>query len=103
MNPDFPDMKPRWSMNYLRLLLIVCMAFVKPCFAEKTLPFSLLSIDEATQKVLEQGGNKVLATKTENVDGKKVHVIKVLSSDGRVQHIKIDADSGEIINSKPDE
>ncbi len=88
-----------WVMQKFAILYFISGLWGTSCLAEEAPLLALMSVDEAAKKVTEQAkGNKVLATKTEDVEGKKVHVIKVLSSDGRVQHIKIDADTGEIIN-----
>lgn len=57
-----------------------------------------VSLDEATQKILSNGHNRVLGASTEIIDGKEVHVIKVLTPDGRILHFKIDAETGELIN-----
>ncbi len=65
-------------------------------FAGSDVAFSILSIDQATQKIIEELKTKVLGAKTESIDGKVVHVIKVLTEDGRVQHLKVDAESGNI-------
>ena len=61
--------------------------------------FAALSLDQATKKIIQQQQNKskILGAKTELVGGKEVHVIKVLTEDGRIQHLKVDADSGKII------
>lgn len=56
-----------------------------------------VSLDDAARKIIQQDDKKVLATKTEEIDGKKVHIIKVLSADGRIQHLKIDAQTGQRI------
>lgn len=62
-------------------------------------PFAaLVSLDEAVRGVMRQGQNKVLATRTDTADdGRRVYIIKVLTPDGRIQHIKIDAQSGRQI------
>jgi len=58
---------------------------------------SALTLDQATKQIIEQDKNKVLGAKTEVIEGKQVHVIKILTSDGRVQYLKVDADSGKLI------
>ncbi len=65
-------------------------------FAGSDVVFSILSLDQATQKIIEELKTKVLGAKTESIDGKIVHIIKVLTEDGRVQHLKVDAESGNI-------
>ena len=59
--------------------------------------FAALSLDQATRKIMEQNKSKILGAKTEMINGKKVHVIKVLTREGRIQYLKVDADSGTII------
>jgi len=59
--------------------------------------FAALSLDQATRKIMEQNKSKILSAKTEMINGKEVHVIKVLTRDGRIQYLKVDADSGKII------
>jgi uncharacterized membrane protein YkoI len=65
-------------------------------YAGNELIFSVVSLDQATKRIINQN-NKVLGAKTENMRGRKVHVIKVLTSDGRIQYLKVDAESGRII------
>ncbi len=55
---------------------------------------AMITLDEAVRDVMRQGQNKVLATRTETIDGRQIYVIKVLTPDGRIQHLKIDAQSG---------
>ncbi len=58
---------------------------------------SLLTLDDAVRKIIEQDNFKVLATKTEPENGRQVHIIKVLTPDGRIQYIKVDAETGAIV------
>ena len=73
------------------------------CFAEEEevnvpAPISI-SLDQATKQIIKNDSNiRVLGAETEIIDGKEVHVIKVLTPDGRIQHYKIEAETGEIIN-----
>ncbi|MCK5120593.1 MAG: PepSY domain-containing protein [Methylococcales bacterium] len=76
-------------------LLTFCLS--QTVYAGNELVFSMLSLDQATKKIIDATQSKVLGAKTEQVEGKKIYVIKVLTIDGRVQHIKVDADSGEIL------
>ncbi|MDD2659122.1 MAG: PepSY domain-containing protein [Methylococcales bacterium] len=58
-----------------------------------------ISLDQATKQIIKNDTKiRVLGAETEIIDGKQVHVIKVLTLDGRIQHFKIDAETGEIIN-----
>lgn len=77
------------------LLLTFCL--LQTVNAGKSVSFAALSLDQATKKIIEQNENKVMGAKTEVIDGKKVHVIKILTSDGRVQYLKVDAQTGKLI------
>jgi len=73
------------------------------CFAEETtVPAPIdtsISLDQATKQIIKNNGNiRILGAETEIIDDKEVHVIKFLTLDGRIQHYKIDAKTGEIIN-----
>lgn len=80
----------------LSLLLIAALNGI--CQAEGVTVLARISLDEATQKILNEGKNRVLGASTEIIDGKEVHVIKVLTPDGRILHYKIDAETGKIIS-----
>lgn len=56
-----------------------------------------VSLEQAARMVQENAGGRVLGAETRNVRGRLVHVIKVLTADGRrVKHIQVDAQSGRI-------
>lgn len=73
------------------LLLTLCITQTSVAGTEQFL--SLVTLDEAVKKIIRQGNRKILATKTESVNGKQVHVIKVLTPDGRIQYIRVDANN----------
>ncbi len=81
---------------FAKVFLLSCSLLVGSVFAEELI-LAELSLDQATKKVIEQDNNKVLGAETEVIDGKKVHVIKVLTADGRVQYVKVDMESGQLI------
>ena len=71
------------------------------CFAEEVNMPTRISLDQATKQIIKNNSNiniRVLGAETEIIDDKEVHVIKVLTPEGRIQHFKIDAETGEIIN-----
>ncbi|MGH8559135.1 MAG: PepSY domain-containing protein [Methylococcales bacterium] len=56
-----------------------------------------LSLEQAARMVQGNAGGRVLGAETKIVEGRMVHVIKVLTSDGaRVRNIQVDAESGRI-------
>ena len=58
----------------------------------------IMTLDEATKKVMQDSKNKVLSAKTELVAGKKVHIIKILTSSGHIQYIRFDAETGKLLD-----
>lgn len=58
-----------------------------------------VTLEEATKQVMQDTKNKVLAAKTELIDGKKIHVIKILTSSGHIQYLKIDAATGKAVDN----
>jgi uncharacterized membrane protein YkoI len=57
-----------------------------------------VTLDEAIKQIVQDPKNKVLAAKTEVIEGKKIHVIKVLTTIGHIQYIKIDATTGKTLD-----
>lgn len=57
-----------------------------------------ISLDEAVRRAKQQHKGKVLSAETIRVDGRKVYRIKILTKNGRVKRIKIDARTGQIIS-----
>ncbi len=55
-----------------------------------------MSLDAAVAMVRERFGGKVISASTTDQGGRKVHVIKLLSDQGRVSTVKVDAQSGRI-------
>ncbi|PPK64755.1 hypothetical protein B0F88_12413 [Methylobacter tundripaludum] len=82
--------------NLIKVIAVIWL-FSNNCFAERTL-LATISLDEATKQIIEGTYNKVLGAQTEIIDGKEVHIIKVLTPDGRIQYYKIDAETGQLVS-----
>jgi len=85
------------SMKILFSLLII-LTLSNICQAGDTITLARVSLDEATRQILKDGNKRVLAATAEIIDGKEVYIIKVLTPDGRIQHYKIDAETGAEIS-----
>ena len=59
-----------------------------------------ISKDEAVARARQQNKGKVLSAETIRVDGRKVYRIKILTKDGRVKRIRIDARTGKTLSGK---
>jgi len=84
-------------MRNLIKLMVLIFLFSHAVYADSDISLARLTLDEATKKVISGGNKRVLGAQTEIIDGKEVHVIKVLTPDGRIQHYLIDAETGELI------
>ncbi len=56
-----------------------------------------VSLDTAAKQVARSTQGQVLGAKTVRVEDKEVHIIRVLTPDGRVQHLKVDAETGRVL------
>jgi uncharacterized membrane protein YkoI len=80
-------------INFLILIALTCI-----CHANDDFVIARVSLDEATRLILRDGNKRVLGATTETIDGREVHIIKVLTPDGHIQHYKIDAETGAPIS-----
>jgi hypothetical protein len=55
-----------------------------------------ISLDEAVRRAEAQYHAKVVRTDVQDEDGRKVYVLKLLSEDGRVITVRIDASTGRM-------
>lgn len=61
------------------------------------LPVARVSLDEAVAKVRRRYEGKILRAETRVRDGRAIHHIKLLTPDGRVRTIRVDAETGRIL------
>jgi hypothetical protein len=59
--------------------------------------FDGISLDEAVSRAEAQFKARVVRTDTTDDDGRRVYVLKLLSEDGRVFNVRIDAASGRVL------
>jgi hypothetical protein len=89
-------MKQLNYMRYLNTLLlatILCTLVSLPVMACESIivvaEADRVTLDQAVNRVKENNRGKVLGAKTIQVDGQAVHVIKVLTKNGRVKKLRI--------------
>ena len=85
-------------MKMLFLLIILIVLSHASWAEDEAIAPARVSLDEATRQILKESNKRVLGASTEIIDGKEIHIIKVLTPDGHIQHYKIDAESGAIIS-----
>jgi uncharacterized membrane protein YkoI len=59
-------------------------------------PHDGVTLDEAVRKAESQYRARVVRTEVQDEDGRKVYVLKLLSEDGRVITVRIDAATGRM-------
>jgi uncharacterized membrane protein YkoI len=85
-------------MNTLIVIISLALLLSGPANADSELLMTRVSLDQATHQIIIQNQFRVLSARTEIIDGKEIHIIKVLTPNGHVRHFKIDAESGNRIN-----
>ncbi len=59
-----------------------------------------VTLEEVVTPLMQDSQIRVLLAKTELIEGKKIHIIKLLIiATGHVQHIKVDASNGKILET----
>ena len=82
--------------NLIKVVLITTLLPVSVSFGSEFM-VAMVSLDEATKQVRQDSRVKVLGAKTESIEDRKVHVIKILTPDGRIQYQRIDAETGRLL------
>jgi hypothetical protein len=83
---------PRIIMKQLPLLLALCATLTGLAAADDFIV--KISLDQATRQVIGSGNHRVLGAQTIMINGREVHVIKVLTPEGRIHYFRIDAETG---------
>jgi len=95
----------RLLIGWLILLLAATPVMAKPFNS----PFMIMaqrgysenggiSLDEAVRKAKKKHKGKVLSAETVRIDDRKVYRIKILTKDGRVKRVHIDARTGKTVS-----
>jgi len=51
-------------------------------------------LDQAVSRAREMTGGRVLSAETREIDGQIIYLVRVLTKEGKVQRLRIDASSG---------
>jgi len=92
-------------MNFfVKALMLVVLIFGSSVVNSKESE-RLTTLPEATKKALDENETedegKVLSAKTRTINGKAIHFIKILTTDGQVRKVKIEMETGKIIEENP--
>jgi len=52
-----------------------------------------ISLDQAVEQARERTGGRVISAETRNKDGQRIHNVRILTSDGKVRRLQINAGS----------
>lgn len=83
--------------NLVKALSIAGLLSASPAFGNEP-TVAMITLEEATKQVRQDSRVKVLGAKTETIEERPVHVIKILTPDGRIQHQYIDAETGQSLS-----
>ena len=53
-----------------------------------------VSLDQAVEQAKQRVGGRVISAETRNRDGRQVHNIRILTDEGKVRRLRINADGG---------
>lgn len=89
-------MKIKPLLIIVSVILVIGFGGTKNALSGDPIRIAGVSLDEAAKKIMEKHQGRILSAGTKVVDGRVVHVFKVLTPDGRIQHIKVDSATGAI-------
>jgi uncharacterized membrane protein YkoI len=78
--------------HLIKLITLACFV-TNFCLADDLL-LTRVSLDQATHQIIKEQKLTVLGAHTETLDGREIHIIKVLTADGHIRHYRIDAETG---------
>ncbi|MEJ2619681.1 MAG: PepSY domain-containing protein [Candidatus Thiodiazotropha sp.] len=77
----------RKSRSHLwQFLLLSLLLSLNPALAD-------VSLNQAVKQAKKRTGGQVISAETRNQDGHRVHNIRILTEDGKVRRLRINADS----------
>jgi uncharacterized membrane protein YkoI len=82
-------------MRQFPLVFVLCTVLAGQAAADDFMV--RISLDQATRQVIGSGNHRVLGAHTTVINGREVHVIKVLTPDGRIRYFRIDAETGSLL------
>lgn len=88
-------------MNKSIVVSFIALIGYGQTFADPAPPITNeVTLEQATRQVIgSHYASRILSAKTEDIEGRKVHVIKMLTQDGRIQQQTFAADTGALLNT----
>jgi hypothetical protein len=78
-------------------IFLLSFSFITTVFSED-LAAPELNLNPAVKQIIAKNNYKVLGAKIEVIEGKETQVIKILTGDGRVQNLRVDMETGKILD-----
>jgi hypothetical protein len=93
LNPQGTPVK-----NFI-VVISIALIGLADAVADPEVFYTEISLEQATRQLISNDSvSRVLAAKTSDVDGRIVHIIKILTKDGHIQLQTIAADTGELLD-----
>ena len=88
-------------MSWRRYVVTVLLLGLLPGMpaAQTRIERGYQSLDSTVSRLRERTGGRVLSAETRDMDGRPTHFVRILTPDGKVQRIKVDAGSGRRLGS----
>ncbi len=80
----------RWDYTKTLLIALIAILLSAPSLAGDRRK----SLDQAVEEARDRYPGRVLSAETKNRGGRESHKIRILTNDGRVKRINVDAESG---------
>ena len=90
-----------WAKRILIALMMMGLVMSLPAAARKhgsgQRGSSGESLDSAVSRTRERTGGRVLSAETRQVDGRPTHFVRILTEDGKVRRLRVDAATGRFV------
>jgi len=79
---------------------LICVVLFGLLLSPPLLARGDVSLDQAVSQARERTGGRVISAETREKEGRKVHNIRILTDDGKVRRLQIDAGSERRSNKR---
>ncbi|MBT2969361.1 MAG: hypothetical protein B6D72_11580 [gamma proteobacterium symbiont of Ctena orbiculata] len=70
--------------------LLICTLLLIPSLSAR----ADISLDQAVEQAKQRLGGRVISAETRERDGKRVHNVRILTNEGKVRRLRINAEGG---------
>ncbi|MES9824966.1 MAG: PepSY domain-containing protein [Candidatus Thiodiazotropha endolucinida] len=75
--------------RFISKMLLCALLLISSLYAKGD-----MSLDQAVEQAKQRLGGRVISAETRERDGKRVHNVRILTKDGKVRRLRINAEGG---------